>query len=98
VPRVVACDVCCRLCNALTRPRASLQVVIREGEPGSDFFIIEEGEVRATKSGVEEEVSRRLSTGDYFGERALLTNEVSCASLVRVCGAVWCGALLLWVR
>ncbi len=58
-----------------------LQVVIREGEPGSDFYIIEEGSVAATKAGVEGEVSRRLTVGDYFGERALLTNEV-CAGVL----------------
>ena len=45
------------------------------GEAGSDFYIIEEGSVRATKAGVDGEVSRRLTVGDYFGERALLTNE-----------------------
>ena len=52
------------------------QVVISEGEPGNDFYIIEEGEAKATKAGVDGEVSRRLTVGDYFGERALLTNEV----------------------
>jgi len=56
-------------------------VVIREGEPGSDFYIIEEGSVAATKAGVEGEVSRRLTVGDYFGERALLTNEPRAATI-----------------
>jgi CRP-like cAMP-binding protein len=63
---------CIESCAVVLR----LQVVIREGEPGSDFYIIEEGSVAATKAGVEGEVSRRLTVGDYFGERALLTNEV----------------------
>jgi CRP-like cAMP-binding protein len=62
------------------------QVVIAEGEPGSDFFIIESGTARANKAGVDGEVSRRLTTGDYFGERALLTNEVAPA--MRCAGAV----------
>ncbi len=62
-----------------------MQIVIQEGEPGSDFFIIEEGTAAATKAGVEGEVSRRLTVGDYFGERALLTNEVRPPALVVPC-------------
>lgn len=60
------------------KPRAfsAGEVIIGEGDEGEDFYFIEEGEVRCTKDGVAEEVSRRLTQGDYFGERALITNEV----------------------
>uniref|UniRef100_A0A7S1G631 Cyclic nucleotide-binding domain-containing protein n=1 Tax=Bicosoecida sp. CB-2014 TaxID=1486930 RepID=A0A7S1G631_9STRA len=58
--------------------------IIAEGDDGNDFYIIETGEVKCTKSGVEGEVSRRLTTGDYFGERALLTNEKRAATVTSV--------------
>ncbi len=61
------------------------QVIIREGEPGQDFFFVEDGEVKATKSGVEGEVSRRLGPGDYFGELALVNNSVCVCVCVCVC-------------
>eukprot|EP00914_Ancora_sagittata_P026955 GHVO01052901.1.p1 GENE.GHVO01052901.1~~GHVO01052901.1.p1 ORF type:complete len:652 (+),score=108.99 GHVO01052901.1:253-1956(+) len=54
------------------------QQVIREGEVGSRFFIIKEGEVAIFKDG------RRLRTcgkNDYFGERALLYDEPRSASV-----------------
>ena len=57
------------------------EVIIREGEAGQDFYFIEEGEVKATKSGVDGEVSRRLTRGDYFGELALINDSVRA-----VCG------------
>jgi cAMP-dependent protein kinase regulator len=60
------------------------ETIIREGEGGQDFFFIEEGEVKATKAGVDGEVSRRLRSGDYFGEIALINNSVS-ADFRNVC-------------
>lgn len=67
-------------------------VVIAQGEPGNDFYIIEDGEVKATKEGVDGEVSRRLSVGDYFGERALITNEPRAATITAT-SAVQCQKL-----
>eukprot|EP01071_Lankesteria_metandrocarpae_P003243 Lankesteria_metandrocarpae@DN2841_c0_g1_i1.p1 len=52
--------------------------IIREGEMGSRFFIIKQGEVSITKNG------KRLRTSgkhDYFGERALLYDEPRSASV-----------------
>jgi predicted MFS family arabinose efflux permease len=40
--------------------------VVREGEPGKDFYVIDAGEA--------EVLGRRLEPGDYFGEIALLRN------------------------
>ncbi|MGH2996236.1 MAG: cyclic nucleotide-binding domain-containing protein [Gaiellaceae bacterium] len=45
------------------------RTLTREGELGSEFFVIVDGDVSVTKDG--EEV-RTLSAGDFFGEIALL--------------------------
>lgn len=58
------------------------EVVIEEGEEGNKFYIVESGEFKVNKRGVAEEVHTRLTAGDYFGERALLTNEVRAALTV----------------
>jgi cGMP-dependent protein kinase len=66
--------------------------IIREGEEGSRFYIINEGEVRCTirvdGAGVEEELVR-LYPQEFFGERALVTNEVRKANVIAV-GQVEC--------
>lgn len=58
------------------------EAVISQGERGSEFFIIVEGdaEVRKTKQGGEEVVGK-LSRGDYFGELALLNNAPRAATV-----------------
>lgn len=51
--------------------------VVREGERGDKFYIINGGSVRITKnksSGIEEELMI-LEKGDYFGEKALYSEE-----------------------
>ncbi|KAJ3201532.1 hypothetical protein HDU67_001236 [Dinochytrium kinnereticum] len=51
--------------------------VIRQGDSGDNFYIIEAGEATVTttdKDGIEHEMPG-LKKGDYFGELALLTNE-----------------------
>jgi len=45
------------------------EAVIREGEPGELFYIVESGEVEVTKEGRH---VATLGAGDYFGEIALL--------------------------
>lgn len=65
--------------------------IIRQGEEGSRFYIINEGEVRCTRAapnGHEEELIR-LGPQEFFGERALITNEVRKANIIAV-GAVEC--------
>jgi CRP-like cAMP-binding protein len=45
------------------------KVLAREGDLGSEFFVVVDGEVAVTKEGRE---LRRLSAGDFFGEIALI--------------------------
>ncbi|KAJ8609019.1 hypothetical protein CTAYLR_010678 [Chrysophaeum taylorii] len=52
-------------------------VICRQGQPGSDFYIIKHGTVVCTQTdarGDQVEVAR-LGVGDYFGEIALLTSK-----------------------
>lgn len=58
--------------------------IIEEGAPGAELFFIESGEVKCTKAGVEGEVSRRLVSGDYVGERALLNSAPRAATVTAV--------------
>jgi CRP/FNR family transcriptional regulator, cyclic AMP receptor protein len=48
---------------------AAGEVVCREGEPGHEFYVIADGEAAIERSG---QTVAKLSSGDYFGELALL--------------------------
>ena len=61
--------------------------IIKEGEMGDVFYIIEEGKCNATKTlepGKPEVIINELKEGDYFGERALLRGEPRYANIVVV--------------
>lgn len=64
--------------------------VIRQGEQDElpAFYLVEDGEARATQSkadGSDEEIEvGHMKTGDYFGERALITNEPRAANVIAV--------------
>lgn len=60
--------------------------IVREGERGDTFFIINEGHVRVekrTSEGTSVEINR-LGAGKYFGEMALLSEEYRTASVIAV--------------
>lgn len=62
---------------------ASGELIIREGEAGNSFFIIDQGEVEVfvnSPSGNRKSLAT-LSVGDFFGEIALLTGEKRTASV-----------------
>jgi putative ABC transport system ATP-binding protein len=54
--------------------------IIKENDPGDRFFLIREGSV-TVKRGVPERDVAVLSTGDFFGEMALLTGQPRNASV-----------------
>ncbi len=59
------------------------ELVIREGEAGDSFFIVEQGEVEVfvtSPTGTKKSLTI-LSVGDFFGEIALLTGERRTASV-----------------
>ena len=59
--------------------------IIREGEMGDVFYILEEGECVATKTlepGKPDTVIKDYGVGDYFGERALIKGEPRYANII----------------
>ncbi|KAA0200126.1 cGMP-dependent protein kinase [Fasciolopsis buskii] len=67
------------------------EYIIREGEIGETFFIIQSGTVRVTKSidGTDEtQEIRHLSPGEWFGEKALYTSEKRSANVISMDGGV----------
>ena len=51
---------------------------------GDNFYLIRSGEVKCTKVGSADEVSRRLKKGDFFGELALLSTDKRAATVSSV--------------
>ncbi|XP_061692155.1 cGMP-dependent protein kinase 2 isoform X3 [Syngnathoides biaculeatus] len=61
------------------------EYIIREGEDGNTFFIIAKGEVIVTQSTegfAEPQQIKTLGVGDYFGEKALISEELRSANIV----------------
>ena len=54
--------------------------VITEGDRGDKFYIVISGEAIATKKG-NSNILKKYKSGDYFGERALLTKEPRAATI-----------------
>lgn len=55
--------------------------IIKEGDVGESFYILESGEAEVYKRGIEKPVNR-YKKGDYFGELALLNDAPRAASVV----------------
>jgi putative ABC transport system ATP-binding protein len=58
---------------------AAGETIVREGEPGEEFFVISDGEVEVIRA--DHEVAR-LGPGDFFGEVALISGEPRNATVV----------------
>ena len=65
----------------LARTYGAEEVILREGDTSREMYIIQEGEVRVTKmiAGKETELGT-MGKGDFFGEMALLEDEVRSAA------------------
>jgi putative ABC transport system ATP-binding protein len=63
--------------------------IVRQGEPGTDFYVIAQGEVEVRTSG---KFLTRLDAGSYFGEVSLLTEQPRNAT-VQAVGEVACFSL-----
>lgn len=57
-------------------------VILRERSAGDDFYIVADGEVMCTQG--DDEVSARLGAGDFFGELALITDDLRMATVTAV--------------
>ena len=55
--------------------------IIREGDVGDKFYILESGEAEARKRGADAEL-KQYKKGDYFGELALLEDKPRAASVL----------------
>jgi cAMP-dependent protein kinase regulator len=63
------------------------QVIMRQGDKGDNFYIVQEGEVVCTQQDSPQHAPKevlRLSNGGYFGEIALLTNRPRQATVTAV--------------
>jgi putative ABC transport system ATP-binding protein len=60
------------------------EVIIREGDPGEEFFLIGEGlvDVRKVAADGQDQHIATLETGKFFGERALLVDEPRNATCI----------------
>lgn len=61
------------------------EYIIREGDSGSDIFLLREGQAIATKTikaEVGPETVMQYKAGDFFGERALIKNEPRAANVI----------------
>ncbi|XP_078387176.1 cGMP-dependent protein kinase 2 [Cetorhinus maximus] len=61
--------------------------IIREGEQGNTFFIIAKGKVRVTQTRDGDEDAQEIKTlgaGEYFGEKALISEDLRSANIIAV--------------
>ncbi|XP_041792978.1 cGMP-dependent protein kinase 2 isoform X3 [Chelmon rostratus] len=69
------------------------EYVIREGEEGSTFYIIAQGKVKVTQTTEAHKVPQTINTlqkGDYFGEKALISDDVRSANIIAEENGVEC--------
>lgn len=71
-----------KIADALeTQKFAPGDIIIKEGDPGSSFYLLESGEADAYKGDTDNKVLH-YTKGDFFGELALLNDAPRAASIV----------------
>uniref|UniRef100_A0A8C1PDB1 cGMP-dependent protein kinase n=1 Tax=Cyprinus carpio TaxID=7962 RepID=A0A8C1PDB1_CYPCA len=73
------------ICACLSEYFDKGEYIIREGEEGNTFFIIAKGEVlvtQTTEGFSEPQEIKILGVGDYFGEKALISEDVRSANII----------------
>jgi len=58
------------------------ETIIKQGEAGEIFYILVEGEAKATLDSDPSVSVKGYTSGDYFGERALLSGEPRAANVI----------------
>lgn len=77
-----------QLADCLTTQRFNAgDVIINQGEEGDRFYLVEEGQLSATKNGSEVMSYKR---GDYFGELSLIQNDVRAATVTATSDGALC--------
>ncbi|KAF3932164.1 hypothetical protein ABW20_dc0108568 [Dactylellina cionopaga] len=72
-----------KIADALeTKSYPAEAVIIQEGDPGDNFYIIETGQAEVKKRSEGTRVLKTYTKGDYFGELALLNDAPRAASVV----------------
>uniref|UniRef100_A0A3P9H026 cGMP-dependent protein kinase n=1 Tax=Oryzias latipes TaxID=8090 RepID=A0A3P9H026_ORYLA len=69
------------------------EYIIREGEEGSTFYIIAQGKVKVTQTTEAHklpQIINALQKGDYFGEKALVSDDVRSANIIADDNGVEC--------
>merc|ERR1712127_524184 len=64
--------------------------ILREGEAGCTFYIIQSGEVNIFKKGLGDDPVGKLGKEQFFGEKALLSDDVRQATVVAASPVVVC--------
>jgi len=72
-----------KIADALeTKTYPAEAVIIQEGDPGDNFYIIEQGTAETKKRSEGNKVLKTYTKGDYFGELALLNDAPRAASVI----------------
>ncbi|KAL6721447.1 hypothetical protein ACLMJK_000550 [Lecanora helva] len=72
-----------KIADALdTQKFAPGETIIKEGDPGEAFYILESGEAEVYKNETGSQILKEYKKGDYFGELALLDDKPRAASVI----------------